>query len=54
MFISKFVFVGVIDLIFGNDININGFFGILIVVVSVTVVHRLAEFIFIRLGEKHD
>ena len=50
MFLSKFIFVEVIDLIFGNDININGFFGILIIVLSVTIIHRLAEFIFLRLG----
>lgn len=54
MFLSKFVFVGVIDFIFGDEININGFFGILVVVLSVTIIHRLAEFIFIKLGDKND
>ncbi len=51
MFVSKFVFVWVIDLIFGNDININGFFGILAIVLAVTVIHKTADKIFIMLGE---
>lgn len=50
MFISKFVFIWVIDLIFGSYININGFFGILLVVVCVTAVHKLADYAFIKLG----
>lgn len=51
MFLSKFVFVWAVDLIFGNDITIYGFFGILAVVVCVTVVHKLADMIFIKLGD---
>lgn len=46
MFLSKFVFIWVIDSIFGNYINIYGFFGILLVVVSVTVIHKLADLVF--------
>ncbi len=51
MFLSKFVFVWVIDQLFGDNININGFFGILAVVVCVTLVHKLADYIFIKLGD---
>lgn len=50
MFFSKFIFVWVIDLLFGNYIAINGFFGILLVVLSVTVVQRLAYVVFKKLG----
>lgn len=50
MFLSKFVFVWVVDLIFGNNMNINGFFGILLIVVSVTIIHKLADKIFTSLG----
>ncbi len=50
MFVSKFIFIWVIDTIFGNNININGFFGILWVVVSVTLIHKLADFTFVKLG----
>lgn len=51
MFISKFVFVWMIDLIFGSNMNINGFFGILAVVATVTALHRLADYWFIKLGD---
>jgi high-affinity Fe2+/Pb2+ permease len=50
MFTSKFVFVWAIDLVFGDAVNINGFLGIFVVVLVVTVGHRLAEWVFIRLG----
>ncbi len=52
MFVSKFVFVWVIDQIFGDNMNINGFFGILLIVVTVTLIHKLANKIFILLGDK--
>lgn len=51
MFISKFIFVWVIDLIFGSYINIKGFFGILSVVVIVTLTQKVADRIFIMLGD---
>ena len=50
MFASKFVFIWAIDVVFGDDVNVNGFFGIFIVVLVVTVMHRLADWMFIRLG----
>lgn len=50
MFASKFVFIWAIDVIFGDDVNINGFFGIFVVALVVTVVHRFADWVFIRLG----
>lgn len=51
MFLSKFVFIGVINIIFGEYITINGFFGILFVVLSVTIIHKLAFFSFKQLGD---
>lgn len=50
LFSSKFVFVWVIDTIFGDDVNVKGFFGILLVVGGVTVLQRLAELVDERLG----
>lgn len=50
MFTSKFVFIAVLNLIFGSYISINGFFGILLVVVLVTAVHKLADYTFKALG----
>ena len=51
MFLSKFVFIWVLDVIFGNYISIDGFFGILFVVLSVTIIHKFAFYIFIKLGD---
>lgn len=51
MFVSKFVFIWTIDMIFGNYINIYGFFGILLVVLCVTIVHKLADKTFVALGD---
>jgi len=51
MFLSKFVFIWVLDVLFGSYIAINGFFGILLVVLSVTIVHKSAYVIFKKLGE---
>lgn len=52
MFLSKFVFIWALDLVFGNYIAINGFFGILLVVLSVTIVHKFAYVIFHKLGKE--
>jgi drug/metabolite transporter (DMT)-like permease len=51
MFLSKFVFVGVIDLLFGDNINMYGFFGILAGVAGVTIAHKLTDSTFKKLGE---
>ena len=51
MFLSKFVFVWVIDLLFGDNINMYGFFGILAAVAGVTIVHKLTDSTFKKLGE---
>ncbi len=49
MFLSKFVFIWAVDFVFGKNISINGFFGILAVALCVTVVHKLADYIFVKL-----
>ncbi len=50
LFLSKFIFIWILDLLFGSYINIKGFFGILLVVLCVTIVHKLAYKIFNMLG----
>lgn len=50
LFSSKFVFVWVIDAVFGDDVNVEGFFGILLVVGGVTVLQRLAGLVDELLG----
>ena len=52
MFVSKFVFVWVIDMLFGRYITINGFFGILLVVLAVTVLHKGALYVYTILGRR--
>lgn len=51
MFLSKFVFIWAIDGIFGDAITINGFVGVLLLAVTVTVVHKAADYVFIQLGK---
>jgi hypothetical protein len=51
MFVSKFVFIWAIDLVCGENVNINGFFGIFVIALVVTVMHRLADWVFVRLGQ---
>ncbi len=50
MFLSKFIFIWTLDFIFGNYITIKGFFGILLVVLCVTIINKLAYKIFVKLG----
>lgn len=51
MFLSKFAFIWMLDVIFGSYISIHGFFGILLIVLCVTVIHKLADKTFIKLGD---
>jgi hypothetical protein len=50
LFSSKLVFVWVIDAIFGDDVNVKGLLGIMLVVAGVTVLQKLAELVDERLG----
>ncbi len=54
MFFSKFVFVWGIDFIFRDDFEVRGFFAILIVVTCVTVLAKLGNAFFMRLGAPAD
>lgn len=50
MFVSKFVFIEVLDLLFYSYIYVSGFFGILIVVATVTVLTKSVDYIFLKLS----
>lgn len=54
MFLSKFVFVWALDVVFGESINIEGFFGILAIVLLVTIVHKSAYIVFRYLGRGYN
>ena len=43
MFLSKFVFLGVIDLIFSQEVEISGFFGLIAIIASLTIAQGLVE-----------
>lgn len=51
MFSTKFVFIWALDFVFGTYITVEGFFGILIVVLTVTATHKLAYVVFKELGK---
>ncbi|HQR07849.1 MAG TPA: hypothetical protein PLN21_13560 [Gemmatales bacterium] len=54
MFLSKFLFIGVLDLLFSDYIYVHGFFGILFVVLCVTILHKLANYTVQKLGTPSD
>jgi len=43
MFLSKFVFLGAIDLIFSQEVEISGFFGLIAIIASLTIAQSLVE-----------
>lgn len=52
LFFSKFVFIGAIDLLFMGTVTVYGFVNILFVVLAVTLTHKLADYIFMKLGNE--
>lgn len=50
MFLSKFVFIEVIDIIFGHSVDISGFFGILVLVAVMTVARKTIDAIYTKLA----
>lgn len=46
MFFSKFIFLGVIGIIFSKDVVISGFVGLLLIVACLTLVQKLVEVIY--------
>ncbi|MDQ5886585.1 MAG: hypothetical protein QG628_982 [Patescibacteria group bacterium] len=51
LFLSKFVFLAVIDFIFRDSVQISGFVGLLFIVASLTIVQQIIEMIDRKLGE---
>ena len=54
MFFSKFVFLWAIEFVFRGDFEVSGFFAILILVACVTVLAKLGNAFFVRLGAPED
>ncbi|HET9661753.1 MAG TPA: hypothetical protein VFP05_15605 [Thermomicrobiales bacterium] len=54
MFFSKFVFLWALDWAFGSNFAVSGFVAIMIVIACVTVLAKLANAFFVRLGASAD
>lgn len=51
LFFSKFVFLAVIDVLFGENVEISGFVGLLLIIISLTVAQKLAEVAYNKLAD---
>jgi hypothetical protein len=51
MFSSKFVFLGVIALVFGDYVKISGFVGLVIIIACVTALQKSAAYAYRKLGD---
>lgn len=51
LFLSKFVFLWVIDFVFGSAVEISGFVGLVAIILSMTVVKQLIDYVFGKLGD---
>lgn len=50
MFFSKFVFLAVIDIIFGPSVEISGFIGLLIVIITMTIIKKMIDMFYSKLA----
>jgi hypothetical protein len=50
MFFSKFVFLFVIDFIFRDSVKLSGFLGLIIIIVTMTIVKKLIDVVYIKLS----
>lgn len=44
LFVSKFVFLGAIGVIFRHDVEISGFLGLMLIIICMTLAEKLAEY----------
>ena len=51
LFLSKFVFLAVIDFTFGDNVEISGFVGLLAIILSMTVAKESIDYIFKKLAD---
>jgi hypothetical protein len=50
MFLSKFVFLGVMDIVFGSAVEISGFLGLALIIACATVLQKMASWTCKKLG----
>jgi hypothetical protein len=46
MFTSKFLFLWVLDIIFGSYLEISGFLGLIIIIVTATVLQKVVDYFY--------
>lgn len=51
LFLSKFVFLAVIDRVFGSEVEISGFIGLMAMIVCMTVLQKIANTIDKQLAD---
>lgn len=51
LFLSKFVFLAVIDFVFGQAVSISGFVGLLLIIITMTAAKELTDYVFDKLAE---
>lgn len=51
MFFSKFIFLEILDIIFGNNFNINGFISLLLIIILGTIFLKLFQLISSKFEE---
>jgi len=50
LFFSKFLFLWILDMIFGNYLEISGFVGLLIIILVATVLQKIVEYFYQKFG----
>lgn len=51
LFFSKFVFLAVIDVLFGQAVEISGFVSLLVIIITMTICKQLIDYIFNKLAD---
>jgi len=51
LFLSKFVFLGVIDFLFGSYVTISGFIGLVAIILSMTIAKEIIDHVFNKLAD---
>ena len=51
LFLSKFIFLAVIDFIFGQYVQISGFVGLLAIILTMTIAKQLIDYVFNALAD---
>lgn len=51
LFLSKFVFLAAIDFVFGQSVAISGFVGLIAIIVAMTIIKELIDYLFNKLAD---